>query len=326
MFQAGDELPIIQDRVGFEVQLKAANVKIGRSDGGEQVIDDENFAVQDSFLVHVDLDPGPQQVCKIRLRSPKSERSDRASLDDQPHIQTVLCGLLEGRQRPPAGGKIRSLDVHATLCGHDGQMEQVTDQFTFARRTAIGDLNELAAFRCRFGFGEIIRQLKLTTGEVVPVIRERFLQIADAGSFYFQMRVAPKADALVAGQIFIADVHAADKTERSVDHHDLAVISEVQLEEVAKGDRQEVFDLDACLQHVLKDSLRDLSAAETVDDHSHLHSLRALLHEEVPDLSTDLVVFYGVVLDMNLVLSLQQSFLEFPKLFLAVCEHLDAVV
>lgn len=113
------------------------------------------------------------------------------------------------------------------------------------------------------------------------------------------MGVAPHA-LRAAVHIAVGDVHAAQKPDHPVDHHDLAVVAVVDLAgEQREPDMQESIDLDAGGAHVVEKRLPDPHAPHVVVEHPHLDPLAGLGHERIAQAAARPVVAEDVVLDMD---------------------------
>ncbi|CAB3771725.1 hypothetical protein LMG29739_06098 [Paraburkholderia solisilvae] len=104
------------------------------------------------------------------------------------------------------------------------------------------------------------------------------------------MRIAPRGKRRLAAQILDADIVAADERALAIDHDDLAVIAEIELEAVDEAlVGRERMHLDAARAHRGDIAMRQIEAADAVVQHIRAHTLRDFRDQRVLDQLTERV-------------------------------------
>lgn len=323
-FEAGHDLGIVDDGIGFKVEQKRADVKIGGADGAEGAVDEQDFGVEGAFVIDVDLDAGFEQFLEKGVGGPVGERLFGQPLDDEADVDTAQGGRFQRHERAGAGDEVGGFDVDAFPGGGDGEEEELQDRFPVGVGAAADDLDGVGAdaghVGKEFGTGQLF------AGQEVPVVEEGALEVVDAFAFEFQVGVAEVAEFAVARQIFVADVHSADEAYPAVDDDDFAVVAEVEAKQEGGGHRVEAADVDAGLFHVGEELLVDAAAAEAVEDDADADAGAAFALENGEDVLADLVVFQDVVFEVDVVDGRFEGGAEVLEFVFAVGEDLDAVV
>ena len=131
---------------------------------------------------------------------------------------------------------------------------------------------------------------------------------------------------LIAIDISIGDVHAADIADLAINHHNLAVVAPVDAEgDIGQGDLKEGVHLNTRPSHALEHPRLEVERADIVIEHPYLHTLLRLVHEQVDHPLPHLIVLDDKVLQVDVVAGLLDIGQERLILLLTCCKDIDIV-
>ena len=139
------------------------------------------------------------------------------------------------------------------------------------------------------------RQLGDFPASPIPILQENQLHRLHRGTPHLQVGVPPGADARVLAQILFAHIQPSKKGLSPVDHHDLAVVAEVQLKArppaavCPKG-----IVSHASLPEFLQEASRQLDGAHFIEQEIHPHSGPRAFDQRLLEPVAHPVVFHHV--------------------------------
>ena len=119
-------------------------------------------------------------------------------------------------------------------------------------------------------------------------------------SFKQYMRISPDSPRK-ATHITFGKIHSTDKSNTSVNHHNLPVIAIIHFtREQGKTDLQKTAYLNSCISHLFEKAMRNMPTSYIVIDHTHLDSLPRFLDQYITYQSSHRIILKDVIFHMNM--------------------------
>ena len=290
---------VVDEGVHLEVVFETAEVDVRGAHGAEQVVADQELAVQEAGAVEVDLDAGAQHVGHVGAGGQVDQARVALLGQHQADVDAGQGGRLQGAEDAVGGQEVGRLEEEVAAGGADGQGHGLHDGAPVAHGVAGGHLHEAVAHGGQGG--EVDGRGEQGAVDEEPVAQEGGLQSVDGLALDAQVGVAPAAPG-DAAHVALGQVHAAHEAHAAVHDQYLAVVAVVH----AAGEQREAHleegaGVDAAHAHLFEEGVGDVPAAHVVVEHAHLDALGGLLEEGVAHEASHGVVGHDVGLQVDVV-------------------------
>ena len=301
MLEAHGRLFAVEERVGLEVVLEAAEVYVGGAACGERVVAHEHLAVQEACRVEVYLNPCAHHVAQVGTPCPLYEARVAARRHYDAYVDAAQRSGLQGEEHRLRGQEVGRLDVYVAARPEDYAHVSLHDLGVRGYGAGRHYLRYAGRLHAAVGLRVVLAAGDERAVHEVPVYEKRPLQAVDSPSGDAHHGVAPR---LAACSLGIAQryVHAAYEPLAPVDDDNLAVVAVVGLAgEGREPHGQERPYVHTALAHTLKEAVADVPAAHVVVYHPHLHAPAGTVHERVGHEAAQRVVRKDVYVNVYVV-------------------------
>ena len=255
------------------------------------------FSWRNPGSVPVELAAGAARVVEVRVGRQTHHGIVRLVRDENPDVDAAKPGKLQGVGHGLVGNEVGARDPDPLSRRVDGVDVHQVRGLERVRRTRGQDQHgSVSGSRGDRSPSEV----EPASGRPVPVLRERKLRPQRGRPLDPDVGVPPGTDLGVAGEVLVADVEAADPRHLPVDHHDLAMVPEIELEPVARAlSGMELVNFDPRGAELVDVGARQIVAADLVVEEAHPDPGLGPLDQVGLELAADAVVVDDVVLDQD---------------------------